>query len=153
MLKKSPAGPSVGDDDVFAFNDKFTNKQLKIKINSVQSRESVEEQKETAEKVFADRQCVAPLRPLYYCNTLFRYAVDAAIVRIMKSRKRMEHASLMTELMGQVCRAVAVLPSLSSCSASSLLLSLKPFFLFKTLFSIPPLPPLPPPPSSSPLNS
>ena len=78
----------MGDDDVFAFNDKFTNKQLKIKINSVQSRESVEEQKETAEKVFADRQ----------------YAVDAAIVRIMKSRKRMEHASLMTELMGQVLR-------------------------------------------------
>ena len=71
MLKKNPAGPSVGDDDVFAFNDKFTNKQLKIKINSVQSRESVEEQKETAEKVFADRQ----------------YAVDAAIVRTMKSRK------------------------------------------------------------------
>ena len=60
MLKKNPAGPSVGDDDVFAFNDKFVNKQLKIKINSVQSRESVEEQKETAEKVFADRQYVAP---------------------------------------------------------------------------------------------
>ena len=76
----------MGDEDVFAFNDKFTNKQLKIKINSVQSRESVEEQKETAEKVFADRQ----------------YAVDAAIVRIMKSRKRMDHATLMSELMAQV---------------------------------------------------
>ena len=62
MLKKSPAGPSVGEDDVFAFNDKFVNKQLKIKINSVQSRESVEEQKETAEKVFADRQYVASHR-------------------------------------------------------------------------------------------
>lgn len=86
MLKKLPAGASVGDEDVFAFNDKFTNKQLKIKINSVQSRESVEEQKETAEKVFADRQ----------------YAVDAAIVRIMKSRKRMDHATLMSELMAQV---------------------------------------------------
>ena len=86
MLKKSPAGASVGDEDVFAFNDKLANKQLKIKINSVQSRESVEEQKETAEKVFADRQ----------------YAVDAAIVRIMKSRKRMDHATLMSELMAQV---------------------------------------------------
>ncbi len=36
MLKKTPQGAAVGDDDVFAFNDKFTNKQLKIKINSVQ---------------------------------------------------------------------------------------------------------------------
>ncbi len=56
MLKKMPVGPSVCDDDVFAFNDKFTNKQLKIKINALQSRESAEEQKDTAEKVFADRQ-------------------------------------------------------------------------------------------------
>jgi cullin-4 len=86
VLKKMPAGSNVGDEDVFAFNDKFANKQLKIKINSVQSRESVEEQKETAEKVFADRQ----------------YAVDAAIVRIMKSRKRMDHTTLMSELMAQV---------------------------------------------------
>jgi hypothetical protein len=101
VLKKAPASPSIGDEDVFAYNDKFTNKQLKIKINSVQSRESVEEQKETAEKVFADRQ----------------YAVDAAIVRIMKSRKRMEHSNLMTELMGQLkfaCRTADVKKRLES---------------------------------------
>ncbi len=36
------------------------------------------------------------------CNTFVRYAVDAAIVRIMKSRKRMDHATLMSELMAQV---------------------------------------------------
>ena len=68
MLKKTPAGPSVADDDVFAFNDKFANKQLKIKINALQSRESAEEQKDTAEKVFADRQCdLHPLQQHRFC--------------------------------------------------------------------------------------
>ena len=98
---------------MIVFNHEFTQKLIRIKINSIQLKETVAEQKETHEKVFRDRQ----------------YQVDAAIVRvvvvvvvnrrlflliqkalwqaqfahnddpqIMKSRKTMNHSLLISEL-------------------------------------------------------
>ncbi|CAM6002117.1 unnamed protein product, partial [Sphagnum balticum] len=49
-------------------------------------KESVEEVERTHEEVFRERQ----------------YQVDAAIVRIMKARKTLSHASLLVELMTQI---------------------------------------------------
>ena len=68
------------------FNAQFTNERVRIKINSIQLKETPKETEETHERVFRDRQ----------------YQVDAAIVRIMKSRKTLSHALLMAEVFQQI---------------------------------------------------
>ncbi|KAI8913801.1 Cullin, partial [Powellomyces hirtus] len=73
-------------DDVFAVNQDFENPLYRIKINQIQMKETVEEREQTEEGVFQDRQ----------------YSVDAAIVRIMKSRKSLSHVQLNAELMAAV---------------------------------------------------
>ncbi|KAF9588845.1 hypothetical protein IFM89_016783 [Coptis chinensis] len=56
------------------------------KVNAIQLKETVEENTSTTERVFQDRQ----------------YQVDAAIVRIMKTRKVLSHTLLITELFQQL---------------------------------------------------
>ncbi|KAJ3347769.1 Cullin-4 [Entophlyctis luteolus] len=86
ILNKIPKGRDVNPDDKFEFNASFENPLYRIKVNSIQMKETVEENKETTEKVFADRQ----------------YQVDAAIVRIMKTRKKLTHTLLIAELFEQL---------------------------------------------------
>ncbi|OQS06850.1 Cullin family protein [Thraustotheca clavata] len=86
VLQKQPKGRDVNDDDEFHYNAQFTNPLMRIKINSIQMKETTTENTETHERVFRDRQ----------------YQVDAAIVRIMKSRKQLSHALLMSELLTQL---------------------------------------------------
>ncbi|KAJ3192225.1 Cullin-4 [Irineochytrium annulatum] len=86
VLNKLPRGKDVNPTDSFEFNASFENPLYRIKVNSIQLKETVEENQETTEKVFADRQ----------------YQVDAAIVRIMKSRKKLSHQMLIAELFEQL---------------------------------------------------
>ncbi|XP_072401767.1 cullin-4B [Diabrotica undecimpunctata] len=82
VLNKIPKGRDVEDNDKFRFNNDFTNKLYRIKINQIQMKETSEEQKATEERVYQDRQ----------------YQIDAAIVRIMKMRKTLSHNLLISEL-------------------------------------------------------
>ncbi|RNA41656.1 cullin-4A [Brachionus plicatilis] len=86
ILIKSSKGVDIHLDDVFSFNHTFTHKLNRIKINQVQLKETQEENQATNEKVFQDRQ----------------YQVDAAIVRIMKMRKSLQHNLLVSEVVGQL---------------------------------------------------
>ncbi|XP_075481912.1 LOW QUALITY PROTEIN: cullin-4-like [Primulina tabacum] len=86
VLQKIPKGRDVEDDDSFVFNDEFTAPLYRIKVNAIQMKETVEENASTTERVFQDRQ----------------YQVDAAIVRIMKTRKVLSHTLLITELFQQL---------------------------------------------------
>ncbi|RAL50260.1 hypothetical protein DM860_007934 [Cuscuta australis] len=86
VLQKTPKGRDVEDDDTFMFNDQFTAPLYRIKVNAIQLKETVEENTNTTERVFQDRQ----------------YQVDAAIVRIMKTRKVLSHTLLITELFQQL---------------------------------------------------
>lgn len=86
VLAKTPRGRDVRDADHFAFNNEFTNKLFRIKINQIQMKETSEEQKATEERVFQDRQ----------------YQIDAAIVRVMKMRKALSHNLLISELYNQL---------------------------------------------------
>ncbi|XP_078436854.1 cullin4 isoform X2 [Wolffia australiana] len=86
VLQKNPKGRDVEDDDEFVFNDEFSAPLYRIKINAIQMKETVEENTSTTERVFQDRQ----------------YQVDAAIVRIMKTRKILSHTLLITELFQQL---------------------------------------------------
>ena len=56
VLTKEPKGREVNDGDVFAFNAGFTHQLYRIKINSIQMRETVEENTKTNEQVLQDRQ-------------------------------------------------------------------------------------------------
>ncbi|KAJ8545312.1 hypothetical protein K7X08_017895 [Anisodus acutangulus] len=86
VLQKIPKGRDVEDEDTFVFNDQFTTPLYRIKVNAIQMKETVEENTSTTERVFQDRQ----------------YQVDAAIVRIMKTRKMLSHTLLITELFQQL---------------------------------------------------
>ncbi|XP_059613495.1 cullin-4A [Phlebotomus argentipes] len=86
VITKIPKGREIEDGDKFQFNNEFTNKLFRIKINQIQMKETTEEQKATEERVYQDRQ----------------YQIDAAIVRIMKMRKTLSHNLLISELYKQL---------------------------------------------------
>ncbi|XP_053200258.1 cullin-4B-like [Panonychus citri] len=86
VLKKLPTGRDVEDGDKFIYNGEFKHNLIRIRINQIQLKETQEEQTNTQERVFQDRQ----------------YQIDAAVVRIMKTRKSLAHNNLITELYDQL---------------------------------------------------
>ncbi|RDW63037.1 cullin family protein [Aspergillus mulundensis] len=82
VLSKKPKGREVAPTDEFSYNPSFTDPKFRIKINQIQLKETKEENKITHERVAADRH----------------YETQAAIVRIMKSRKTITHAELVAEV-------------------------------------------------------
>jgi cullin-4 len=86
VLIKEPKGREVMDTDSFNVDYGFTNKQFRIKINTIQMKETVEEIEKTHEEVLRERQ----------------YQIDATIVRQMKSRKTLSHNELMSGTLSQL---------------------------------------------------
>ncbi|KAL1522667.1 hypothetical protein AB1Y20_017645 [Prymnesium parvum] len=87
VLNKEPKGRDVDDTDSFSFNADFTCKQLRFKVATVSAQKETEtEKQETRHKVDEDR----------------KPQIEAAIVRIMKSRKEMEHNALISEVTTQL---------------------------------------------------
>ena len=87
VLRKEPMSRDVNDDDVFAFNDKFTSKLLKVKIGTVSAqKESEPEKMQTRRRIDDDR----------------KPQIEAAIVRIMKARRRLDHNSVVQEVTKQL---------------------------------------------------
>lgn len=80
-LTKHPKSRDVSATDTFTLNPTFSDPKYRIKINTVQLKETPAENKETHERVAADRN----------------YETQAAIVRILKARKRISHAELVAE--------------------------------------------------------
>jgi len=86
VLTKEPKGREVADTDEFIFHSQLNEKLYRIKVNSIQLKETIEENAATTEKVFQDRQ----------------YQIDAAVVRVMKTRKTLSHTLLISELFKQL---------------------------------------------------
>ncbi|KAK4405586.1 Cullin-1 [Sesamum angolense] len=84
ILNKEPSTKTISSTDVFEFNSKFTDKMRRIKI----PLPPVDEKKKVIEDVDKDR----------------RYAIDASIVRIMKSRKVLGYQQLVMECVEQLGR-------------------------------------------------
>ena len=82
VLTKEPRGKDVDETDSFAVNLNFTHPRYRIKINQIQAKETKQENQQTHERVAADRN----------------FETQAAIVRIMKSRKSITHAELVSEV-------------------------------------------------------
>lgn len=51
VLVKEPKGREVDDTDVFRYNADFTERLFRIKINSIQMKETEEENKKTNDQV------------------------------------------------------------------------------------------------------
>ncbi|CDH58031.1 cullin-domain-containing protein [Lichtheimia corymbifera JMRC:FSU:9682] len=87
ILLKESKGRDVNPGDKFIFNDAFTANLARIKIQTVANRvESEGERKHTQDKVDEER----------------KHQIEAAIVRIMKDRKTMEHNLLIGEVTKQL---------------------------------------------------
>ncbi|KAG4932060.1 hypothetical protein JHK87_046062 [Glycine soja] len=84
ILNKEPNTKTILSTDYFEFNSKFTDKMRRIKI----PLPPVDEKKKVIEDVDKDR----------------RYAIDASIVRIMKSRKVLGYQQLVMECVEQLGR-------------------------------------------------
>ncbi|CAH9139316.1 unnamed protein product [Cuscuta epithymum] len=83
VLRKEPMSKDIAKDDLFFFNDKFTSKFFKVKIGTViAQKESEPEKHETRQRVEEDR----------------KPQIEAAIVRIMKSRKVLDHNNVVAEV-------------------------------------------------------
>jgi len=98
---KASVRDPIKPTDTFAINTAFKSDRIRIKINSIQIKETSTENKETHERVQQDRQ----------------YQVDAAIVRIMKARKTLGHEALIEELFRQL-RFPATVPLIKQRIAS-----------------------------------
>jgi len=56
VLTKDPKGKEVDPTDSFLFNADFTHKQYRVRINTIQMKETNEEVERTNEEVFRDRE-------------------------------------------------------------------------------------------------
>ncbi|KAI7170232.1 Cullin-domain-containing protein [Hortaea werneckii] len=80
-LTKHPKGKEINDTDTFTVNTSFDHPKFRVKINQVQLKETKEENKETHIRVAEDRN----------------FECQAAIVRILKSKKTISHQQLVSE--------------------------------------------------------
>ncbi|RWR78357.1 cullin-3A-like protein isoform X1 [Cinnamomum micranthum f. kanehirae] len=87
ILRKEPMSKDIGEGDAFFFNDRFTSKLHKVKIGTVAvQKESDAEKQETRQRVEDDR----------------KPQIEAAIVRIMKSRRVLDHNNIVAEVTKQL---------------------------------------------------
>lgn len=77
---------ALTDESVFLFNDKFRSKLYRVKVLQVVQKETEPEREGTQKKIDEDR----------------KHMVEAAIVRVMKARKSMEHSALIAEVTKQL---------------------------------------------------
>ncbi|EEB19747.1 Cullin-3, putative [Pediculus humanus corporis] len=87
ILIKNPKTKEIEPSHVFFVNDSFSSKLHRVKIQTVAAKgESEPERRETRNKVDEDR----------------KHEIEAAIVRIMKARKKMTHNVLVAEVIEQL---------------------------------------------------
>ena len=88
LTRCSGAGDAapLAEEESFAWKKDFKHKMLRIKINTIQVQETAEESDQTREAVQRDR----------------KYQIDAAIVRVMKTRRSLAHSQLVSELYNQL---------------------------------------------------
>ncbi|KAM9323145.1 cullin-3-B-like [Pholidichthys leucotaenia] len=87
ILTKEPKSKEIENGHVFTVNDQFSSKLHRIKIQTVAAKQEESDPgwKENRQKVDDDK----------------KHEIEAAVVRIMKSRKKMQHSVLVAEVTHQ----------------------------------------------------
>ncbi|BDA49097.1 Cullin-3 [Coccomyxa sp. Obi] len=87
VLRKEPMSKEIGESDMFLYNAGFHSKFYKVKIGTVSAQKETEpEKQETRQKVEEDR----------------KPQIEAAVVRIMKARRVLDHNSIVAEVTRQL---------------------------------------------------
>jgi len=86
ILVKNPNNPKFGPTDEFSYNSEFKSKLFRVKVNPVPMGNTGEERKMIDEKINEDR----------------KHLIEAAVVRVMKARNRLQHNNLVSEVIKQL---------------------------------------------------
>ncbi|KAG8043696.1 hypothetical protein GUJ93_ZPchr0458g22500 [Zizania palustris] len=87
VLRKQPMSKDISEGDTFYYNYKFTSKLVKVKIGTVVAQKETEPEKmETRQRVQEDR----------------KPHIESAIIRVMKSRRVLDHNSIIAEVTRQL---------------------------------------------------
>eukprot|EP00668_Euglena_longa_P014540 GGOE01018530.1.p1 GENE.GGOE01018530.1~~GGOE01018530.1.p1 ORF type:complete len:767 (+),score=353.77 GGOE01018530.1:79-2379(+) len=86
ILTKLSPGKDIKDTDEFAYNEEFQDRARKIRILTVVAKITPKASTQVVQQVEEDR----------------RHAIEACIVRLMKSRRVMEHSQLISEAITQL---------------------------------------------------
>jgi cullin 3 len=111
VLNKHKKSKEITEEEEFSVNEAFSSPLKKIKILSISSSgpnsiaDEMKERKETRDKVERERY----------------YHIEAAIVRIMKSRKSLKHAVLISEVIQQLANRFDPVPAILKHSIESLI--------------------------------
>mmetsp|Transcript_25320 Transcript_25320/g.80122 ORF Transcript_25320/g.80122 Transcript_25320/m.80122 type:complete len:736 (-) Transcript_25320:24-2231(-) len=106
VLRKEPMSKEVNESDIFIFNDKYQSKLYKVKIGTVAAQKETEpEKQETRQKVEEDR----------------KPQIEAAVVRIMKARKVLDHNNIIAEVTRQLSARFMPNPSVIKKRIESLI--------------------------------
>jgi cullin 3 len=96
ILTKEPKSKRISATDVFSFAEDFSCKLYKFKIGTVAVQEDNVQRERTHVKADEDRSL----------------KIDAAVVRIMKSRKLLDHANLVAEVTKQLAARFTASPQM-----------------------------------------
>lgn len=101
VLLAKPEGKTA-PGTMYTLNKDFKNKKLKVNLNIAIKAEQKQEVEETHKTIEEDRKMLIQVSMILFMCTDYANFTQSVIVRIMKSRKNMKHAQLVSETIQQI---------------------------------------------------